>query len=486
MSHVKKIAIVGRPNVGKSALFNAIAKKRISIVDEAEGITRDRIYAACDFFNYPFELIDTGGIDFHSNADFIEEIRRQAHIAIEEADSIIMVVDARCGVQELDVEVAKILHTTKKPLCLAVNKVDNYNERDSIYEFSKLGIKDIVAVSAVHTFHIAELLEVALKSFDKTVHGDAADETTKIAIIGRPNVGKSYLLNSLLGEDRSIVSEIAGTTRDAIDTKITFEGKDYLLIDTAGIRRKFKEKDVVEKFAAIRSKEALDRADIAILVIDAMQGMTSEEKKIARGIEEEGKGCLVLFNKWDLAKGKGFRMEHAAKSIEDAVPFLSYCPKIFISAKTGRNLEKIMPEIVAIVKTIHSRIATPALNKCVIAAMQKYHPPAIKGKRLRIYYLAQIDTTPLKFMLFVNSPKLMEESYKKYLINQLRETFELKGAPIVLELRGKEKKRRPQLPPHMREQGGKGFDRDLPHEESGVEEDEFEDDEDGEEFEFEG
>ncbi|MDB6081649.1 MAG: GTPase Der [Chlamydiia bacterium] len=458
MSRIKKIAIVGRPNVGKSALFNAICKKRISIVDEQEGITRDRLYQRTEFFSYPFEIIDTGGIEVHSKADFSQEIKRQAEIAIEEADSIIMVVDARVGPQDLDKEVATILHRKDKPVCLAVNKIDNRSEMSLIHQFAGLGIPHMVAVSAAQGFQIAELLDIALSSFDKSIIPEDATTGTKIAILGRPNVGKSLLLNTLLGEDRSIVSPIAGTTRDAIDTTVTFGGKEYILIDTAGIRRKHKEKEVVEKFAAIRSASALERADIALLVMDASSGMTTEEKKIARMIEQESKGCILLFNKWDLTKG--FRMEHCLKGIEQEVPFLKHCPKLFISAKTNRNVDKIFPTVAQVEEASNHRISTGTLNKCLIAAMQKCHPTMLKGKRLRIYYLAQVDIKPPRFVLFVNNPNLMEEAYKKYLINQLRDSFNFSGVPLILELRGKEqhKNRRPPQRPK-----GAPFDRDIPH-----------------------
>lgn len=462
MSHLKKIAIVGRPNVGKSALFNALCKKRIAIVDEQEGITRDRLYSRSEFFGYPFEIIDTGGIDVRSKADFIKEIRQQAEIAIVEADSIIMVVDAKTGMQELDQEVARILHSKDKPLCLAINKVDNANDMRYVQQFAKLGITKMVPVSASHSFQMAELLEAALEPFDKTELFNDDPSLTKIAIVGRPNVGKSLLLNTLLGEERSIVSPIAGTTRDAIDTKIRFGDKEYLIIDTAGIRRKQKEKEVVEKFASIRSEEALARADIALLVMDSMQGMTSEEKKIAHLIEKSEKGCLLLFNKWDLTQGQGFRMEHSIRAIDEEVPFFKFCPKIFISAKTKRNVDKIFPAIDSIESALQTRISTGTLNKSLIQAMQKYHPPVIGGKRLRIYYMAQVDIKPPRFVLFVNSPLLCEHNYKKYLINHLRDSFNFSGVPLLLELRGKEKKRRPPPPVNPHAKPYATFDRDLP------------------------
>lgn len=436
MSRLVKVALVGRPNVGKSAIFNAICKKRFSIVDDLEGSTRDRLYQKADFFGFPFEIIDTGGMDLGSKVEMTSEIKKQAEIAIEEADSIIMVVDGRVGVTELDREIAKILHRSKKPLCLAINKIDNPNKNDNALEFHQLGIPKAVPVSAVQGFQIAELLEEALRSFDKDAPVQVEQtELLKIAIIGRPNVGKSSLLNALLGEERSIVSPIAATTRDSIDTIISRAGKEYLFIDTAGIRRKHKEALQVEKFAAIRTQNAIEHADIILLLMDSMQGMTTEEKKIAHLIEEAKKGCLLVFNKWDLAKG--FRMEECFKGIEQEVPYFAHCPKLIISAKTKRNIEKIFPTIDMIEGNFKRRITTHALNKCLISAMQKYHPPIIGGKRLRVYYMAQVDTEPPQFVLFVNSPLLMEESYKKYLINYFRGNFQFEGVPLILNLKGK-------------------------------------------------
>jgi len=455
---LKKVAIVGRPNVGKSQLFNAIVKKRISIVDEDEGTTRDRIYARAEFFGYPFELIDTGGIDMRSKADFVKEIKQQAEIAIQEADSIIMVVDGRVELQLLDQEVAQMLHQSKKPITLAVNKLDNDTSEKMIAPFRALGFTNIVPTSAIHTLHMAELLESALETFDKADIPKDPPGLFKIAIVGRPNVGKSHLLNTLLGHERSVVSPIAGTTRDAIDTTVKFKDQEYLFIDTAGIRRTAKEKEVVEKFASIRTQEALERCDLALMVIDAGMGLTQEEKKIIHQIEEAGKACILLINKWDLAKG--FRMEHAFQALDMQVPFLEHVPKLIISAKTGRNVEKIFPSIAYIRAAYEKRITTGTLNKCLVTAMQLYHPPFIGGKRLRVYYLAQIDTRPPRFVLFVNSPLLMDHGYKKYLINQIRKEFDFNGVPLVLELRGKlQNRRKPPAPTKT----SREHDRDLHH-----------------------
>lgn len=438
MSQLLKVAIVGRPNVGKSALFNRISQKKIAIVDEAEGITRDRLYTEGDFFGMPFQLIDTGGIDARSKAQFNEHIKRQAEIAIEEADSLILVVDSRTGLTSLDKEIADILHRTKKTVCLAVNKVDNHDEQHLIYQFQTLGIAKMIPVSAAQGWNIAELLEAALGSFPKEEFPEAENNAIQLAIIGRPNVGKSSLVNYLLDEDRCIVSPIPGTTRDSIDVPFTHEDISYNLIDTAGIRRKQSEHEVVDKFAAIRTERAIERADICLLMLDAQQGITREEKKIANMIEEAGKGCILLFNKWDLVKG--FRMEHCMQGVEEEVPFLKHCPKLFMSAKTGRNVDKIFEAIVQVSENSEKRISTHQLNKFVSGCLQKNHPPMLQGKRLRIYYMAQVGIKPPKFVLFVNHPSLMVESYKKYLYNQFRETYSFLGMPLRIFLKGKEKK----------------------------------------------
>lgn len=438
ISRLPKIAIVGRPNVGKSALFNRICRKKIAIVDEAEGVTRDRIYQKSELFGRPFEVIDTGGIDPKSKADFNEHIRRQAEIAIEEADSIILVVDGTLGVTALDADVAKILQRTKKPLCIAVNKIDSTFQTDLMYPFMQLGIKNVIPVSATQNWHIAELMEAALNPLPKEMFEVNPSTALRIAIVGRPNVGKSSLLNFLLNEERSIVSPIPGTTRDAVDVSFSYDGHDYTLIDTAGIRKKKSEADVVEKFAAIRTGRAIENADICILVLDAREGLSAHDKRIAREIEDQGKGCVLLFNKWDLVKG--FRMEHCLQGIEQEVPFLLHCPKLFISALSGRNVEKIFPLLQEVQKASEQRITTGQLNKFLSLSMQKCHPPMIQGKRLRIYYMAQIECKPPTFILFVNYPNLMLDTYKKYLMNQFRETYQFTGVPIIFRLRGKLRK----------------------------------------------
>ena len=439
MKNYLKLALVGRPNVGKSALFNRICNKKIAIVDEAEGITRDRLYTEADFFGQTFEVIDTGGIDLHSKLPFQEEIRRQSEIAIEEADTLVMVVDARIGITSLDEEVAKMLLRTNKPVCIAVNKVDDFHQKELLHQFHGLGIHRMVAVSAVQGFQIAELLETAFQDLVFPAPDESeSGSSIKVAIVGRANVGKSTLMNYLIQEDRCVVSPIAGTTRDSIDVSFEVEGIPYTLIDTAGIRRKKAEHEVVDKFAAIRTERAIERSDICVLMVEAQSGLTAQEKGIAKQIEDSGKGCVLLFNKWDLVKG--FRMEHCLKTIKEQVPFLSHCPALFVSAKTGRNLN----DLFVLLKEVHEqqtrRITTGQLNKFIERTLQKYHPPMIQGKRLRIYYMAQVDVHPPKFVLFVNKPDLMCETYKKYIINQFRDEYGYKGVPLNVVLKGRQTK----------------------------------------------
>ena len=431
-----KVALVGRPNVGKSALFNRLLNKRLSIVDEAEGITRDRLYGEADFFGRPFTVIDTGGIDRLAKGEFSEEILKQSEHAIEEADILIQVADVRSGVTALDREVSARLLRTKKRLILAVNKVDESSDEPSVGEFYSLGISSVIAISAVQGFQIAELLEEAFEGIAFREE-ESAERGIRVALVGRPNVGKSTLLNRLVNEERSVVSSSPGTTRDAVEERVIREGQLYSFIDTAGIRKKKAEHEVVDKFAAIRTKEAIKGADICLLLLDAREGMTKQEMRMAQEIEEMGKGCLLLFNKWD--EVKGFRMEHCLKSVREEIPFLEHCPSFMISAKTGRNVDLLFPSIKAVCSFLTHRISTGELNRFLEKSLERCHPPMIGGKRLRIYYMAQVVSHPPRFVLFVNHPRLMEGSYKKYLTRQFRSFYHFTGVPLHFTLRGKKR-----------------------------------------------
>lgn len=436
MSKHFKIALVGRPNVGKSALFNRIIGKRLAIVEDEEGVTRDRLYAHTECFGRIYEVIDTGGVTTDPKIPFYEEIKEQTLLAIEEADALVMVVDGSIGLTTYDEEVAKLLHRTKKPVCVAVNKIDHHDFEPRLAPFYSLGFSSVIGVSAQQGYHIVELIEMAAKDLP---HEDDEDfdheQSIKVAIIGRPNVGKSTLLNNVLDERRSMVSNIPGTTRDSIDAVYQEGDSSFLLIDTAGIRRKKGEKEVVEKFAALRTEKAIHRADVCLIVFDAQVGLTIEERKILAYIEELGKGCILLANKWDLVKD--VRMEHCALSLRKEAPFTQQIPLLFISAESGRNVEKIFQEVKQVYQKLHTRVTTGELNRFVEKAIQRYHPPMIQGKRLRIYYLTQKSVAPIEFILFVNKTELMTATYQKYLLKSLREAFGFKGCPIRFKLQGK-------------------------------------------------
>ncbi len=426
-----KVAIVGRPNVGKSLLFNKILKKRVAIVHEKEGVTRDRLYSIAEYNDYKYILIDTGGIDLFSNISFNESIKIQSQIAIDEADIIIFTVDVKIGMTKLDAEIAKKLLKSKKKVILAVNKVDSQKQENDAFEFQALGIEKIINISALQNLNIEALLDVV---FDKEKLSQENEQINmeNVSIIGRANVGKSTLLNSILDKKRSITSKLAGTTRDNIDVQMKINNKHYNFIDTAGIRRKNKEKDVIEKFAFIRSKEAIERSDICLLLVDAEEGLTFHDKKILKLIEENNKSVIIILNKWDLVKN--VRMEHYVKSLKNE---LHHFPVIAVSAINKRNINKIFPLIEDIIEKQKQKFQTSQLNKFFEKCIQKYHPPMIRGKRLRIYYTAQISDNPLKFIMFVNYKDLFSRTYKKYLINQFKMFFKLEGVPIVFNIKTK-------------------------------------------------
>ena len=432
---MKKIAIVGRPNVGKSALFNRLCDQRISIVDEQEGITRDRIYAEADCFGRKLTLIDTAGIDANADHPFNEQVKRQSEMAIAEADAAVLVVDGQVGPTALDIDVAKILLKQGKSVIVAVNKIDDLSEESRLHQFHGLALPHMIAVSAVHGYHVADLMEAMAALFPEEEEIVEIATPIRVAIAGRTNVGKSTLLNQLLGSERSIVSPIAGTTRDCIDAPLKCDGQDFLLVDTAGIRRKKSEHESVDKFAAVRTQEAIERSDVVLLIIDSLEGLTTQEKRIASDIENLGKSCILIFNKWDLVHG--IRMEHALRAIREAVPFLAHCPTLFLSALQGRNVDKILPTVREVYKERFQRIGTGALNQFIERCVQKVHPPMLTGKRLRIYYMTQVQVAPPKFVFFVNRADLMAPSYLQYLINQFRVTYSFSGCPLFFDLRGK-------------------------------------------------
>lgn len=431
-----KVALIGRPNVGKSALFNRIVKQRRSIVEDVVGVTRDRVYEEVDIFGKTAQFIDTGGVDCENSILFSREIKEQAMKAIDEADLLVLVVDARVGITLHDEEIAGICFKKKKPILLAVNKVDSRDHEGLVHEFHSLGIEEIFGVSALHGNGVADLLQ--------RVHDEIPPEPVekeklenrlpKVAIIGRPNVGKSTIFNALLNDHRQVISEIAGTTRDAVDEIV--DG--LIFIDTAGLKRKKSEKESVEKFATIRTYNALKEADICLFVIDAYEGLTTEEKKILTTIEEEGKGCVLFLNKWDTVKKMA--MEEMLKKLKMYASFLNHVPVIIGSGKSGRNIEKIIPAIREVSENFTKRITTGQLNNMLEAAVQRNHPPMITGKRLRIYYLTQVRSAPPRFVLFVNDPKLMPESYRRYLTAQLRKAYQFTGCPLRLTLRSRSRK----------------------------------------------
>ncbi len=431
-----RFAIIGRPNVGKSALFNRLIGRRIAIVDEREGVTRDRLYAEGHFFGRPFAVIDTGGIDFASLDPLQAAISKQVDSALQESDLVLFVVDGKSGVTHHDELLAKKLHRLSKPVMLIINKMDN-PEEESAYRFLSLGFKNSLPISALHGAHIDELLQSAFSAFPEQAVEEAPKQQTlpSIAILGRPNVGKSTLINALLKEERVITSPEAGTTRDSVDIPFQVGSQSYLLIDTAGLRRHKTDLEPLDFYSRVRTERALERADIAILVLDAEEGFTSQERKIASDIEKAKKATLILINKWD--KVHGFRMEHCLKALHAAFPSFAHVPTLFISAKSGRNLDKVFIEIEKLARALKSRISTAQLNRFLKQATEQNPPPATRGNRLRIYYMTQVECSPPQFVLFVNRADLFIESYKRYLINQLREAFGFQGIPLTLEIREK-------------------------------------------------
>ncbi len=433
---MKLVAIVGRPNVGKSTLFNKLIGKRMSIVDDTPGVTRDRIYSKCEWLNREFMLVDTGGIEPESSDVILSQMREQAQLAIESADVIIFVADIKTGMTAADQNVAQMLRKSGKPVVLCVNKCDGLGENPSeLYEFYNLGLGDPIAVSSVHGHGTGDLLDAVFENMPDITEEETDDDTVKVAIIGKPNAGKSSLVNKIAGENRVIVSDKAGTTRDAVDTPVTYNGKKYLLIDTAGIRRKSKVNDNVEKYSVLRAYMAIDRADVCVIMIDATEGFTEQDSKIAGYAHEQGKASVVAVNKWDAVEKDGKTMQEFTKRLEVDFSFMSYAPFVFISAKTGQRTDKLFGMIDYTVEQNARRIPTGRLNELLSYATARVQPPSDKGKRLKVYYLTQPSVKPPTFVCFCNRKDLFHFSYQRYIENQIREAFGLDGTPIRLIIR---------------------------------------------------
>jgi GTPase len=438
------VAIVGRPNVGKSTLFNKLIGTRMSIVDDTPGVTRDRIYGECEWLGRRFMLVDTGGIEPASDDIILKQMSRQAQLAIDSAEVIILVTDIRSGVVATDMEVASMLQKSGKPIILAVNKCDTIGELPAdFYEFYNLGLGDPIAVSSVHGHGTGDLLDEVLKYLpDDSIDETDSDEYIKVAVIGKPNVGKSSLVNAVLGENRMIVSDIAGTTRDATDSIVENEYGKFVFIDTAGLRRKSKVYDQIEKYSVIRARMAVERAQVCVIMIDATEGFTEQDSKVAGIAHEMGKGCVIAVNKWDAVEKDGKTMDKERKKLMNDFSFMSYAPIIFISAKEGLRLDRLF-ELIKFVDTQNAmRISTGKLNEVLADATARVQPPTDKGKRLKIYYMTQASTRPPTFICFVNNAELFHYSYQRYIDNQIREVFGLEGTPTRMVIRERESKKK--------------------------------------------
>ena len=426
------VAIVGRPNVGKSTLFNKLIGKRLSIVDDTPGVTRDRIYGDCEWLNHKFLLVDTGGIEPYSDDVILSQMRSQAEIAIETADVIVLVTDLRCGVVASDQEVAAMLQKSNKPIVLCVNKCDKIGEPEpEFYEFYNLGLGDPIAVSSTHGHGTGDLLDEVIKYFpDDSEDEEIDDEVINIAIIGKPNVGKSSLVNRISGTNRAIVSNIAGTTRDTTDTYIENDYGKFNFIDTAGLRRKSRVNDDIEKYSIIRARMAVERANVCVIMIDANEGFTEQDSKVAGIAIEQGKACIIAVNKWDMIEKNGNTMQEFRDKLAVDFSFMSYAPVMFISAKTGQRIDRLYEMIVFVHSQNSMRISTGKLNEVLSVATARVQPPTDKGRRLKIYYITQASTRPPTFVFFVNRADLFHFSYQRYLENQIRDIFGLDGTPV--------------------------------------------------------
>lgn len=437
------VAVVGRPNVGKSTLFNKLIGRRLSIVEDTPGVTRDRIYSKCEWRNRPFMLIDTGGIETASDDPILKQMRRQAELAIERADVIILVTDVQCGVTADDSAVASILQKSGKPVVLAVNKCDSIGEPPmEVYEFYNLGLGDPFPVSAAHGHGSGDMLDAVLELLPPEEAEEEDEDVIKVAIIGKPNVGKSSLVNCLAGEDRAIVSDIAGTTRDATDTMVENEDGKFVLIDTAGIRKKAKVTERIEHYSVLRAYMAVDRADVCLILIDAEEGFTEQDSKVAGYAHEQGKAAIIVVNKWDLIEKDSSTMKEYEDKLKNDFSFMSYAPFLFISAKTGQRVQKLFAKIQEVYMQNCMRISTGMLNDVLAYATARVQPPSDKGRRLKLYYITQASTKPPTFVIFVNRAELFHFSYQRYIENQIRSTFGLTGTPVRFVVRERAREER--------------------------------------------
>ncbi|WP_442594561.1 ribosome biogenesis GTPase Der [Neobacillus sp. D3-1R] len=428
------IAIVGRPNVGKSTIFNRIVGERISIVEDIPGVTRDRIYSSGDWLTHDFNIIDTGGIDI-GDEPFLEQIRQQAEIAIDEADVIIFLTNGREGVTAADEEVAKILYKSKKPVVLAVNKIDNPEMRDQIYDFYALGFGEPFPISGSHGLGLGDLLDEVAKHFPKTKGNDYEEDMIKFSLIGRPNVGKSSLVNALLGEERVIVSDVAGTTRDAVDSIYTYHGQKYVIIDTAGMRKKGKVYESTEKYSVLRALRAIERSDVVLVVLNAEEGIIEHDKKIAGYAHEAGRAVIIVVNKWDAIEKDEKTMKEFEEKIRDNFQYLDYAPIVFLSAKTKKRVLNLLPKINTVSENHSLRVETSVLNDIIMDAVAMNPTPTDNGRRLKIFYTTQVAVKPPTFVVFVNEPELLHFSYERFLENRIRDAFGFEGTPIKIYAR---------------------------------------------------
>ncbi|WP_322020339.1 ribosome biogenesis GTPase Der [Clostridium butyricum] len=429
------VAMVGRPNVGKSTLFNRLAGKRISIVQDTPGVTRDRVYAEAEWLTHTFTMIDTGGIEPERNDIIVQQMRRQANIAIETADVIVFIVDGKEGLTAADHEVATMLRKSKKPVVLVVNKVDSLKEEDNAWEFYNLGIGDPITISASQGLGLGDMLDRVVENFDSSIYEQDEDEYIRIAMIGKPNVGKSSLINKLLGEDRVIVSEVAGTTRDAIDSELETEEGKFILIDTAGLRRKSKVKEEIERYSVVRTYAAIERSDVCILMIDAQEGITEQDEKIIGYAHEMRKAIMIIVNKWDLVEIDDKTIDNFKRDLQGNVKFINYAEYLFISALTGQRTHKVLQMARKCYDNYNKRVSTGILNDVISKAVLMKEPPVVGLKRMKIYYATQVATRPPKFVFFVNDSEARHFSYERYIENQLRDSFDFKGTGIQIEYR---------------------------------------------------